>query len=75
VQEKARILAYEHEYACSSAYFDATGTRLATTSYDDSIRGAFRCVCWIASTFLTVPSSRSLECGTEQAAQHHPQQL
>ncbi|KAL7344078.1 WD40-repeat-containing domain protein [Rhodotorula toruloides] len=38
VQDKARILAYEHEYACSSAYFDPTGTRLATTSYDDSIR-------------------------------------
>ncbi|GAA5989135.1 hypothetical protein JCM10908_001175 [Rhodotorula pacifica] len=35
---EAQIVSCEHEKACSSAYFDPTGTRLASTSYDDSIR-------------------------------------
>lgn len=38
IVEKAQIVQHEHEKACSSAYFDPTGTRLASTSYDDSIR-------------------------------------
>lgn len=37
----SQILHYDHEKACSSAYFDPTGTRLATTSYDDSVRSEF----------------------------------
>lgn len=39
IVEKAQLVQHEHEKACSSAYFDPTGTRLASTSYDDSIRG------------------------------------
>ncbi|GAA5929526.1 hypothetical protein JCM3775_002365 [Rhodotorula graminis] len=38
VREKALVTGFESKYACSSAYFDPTGTRLATTSYDDKIR-------------------------------------
>ncbi|GAA6026826.1 hypothetical protein JCM8097_005887 [Rhodosporidiobolus ruineniae] len=38
VLDKALLAEYSYEKACSSAYFDATGTRLATTSYDDTIR-------------------------------------
>lgn len=40
VREKALVTGFESKYACSSAYFDPTGTRLATTSYDDKIRCA-----------------------------------
>ncbi|TNY17880.1 WD40-repeat-containing domain protein [Rhodotorula diobovata] len=38
LREKALVTGFETKYACSSAYFDPTGTRLATTSYDDMIR-------------------------------------
>ncbi|GAA6058309.1 hypothetical protein JCM3770_003731 [Rhodotorula araucariae] len=38
VREAALVTGYESKYACSSAYFDPTGTRLASTSYDDQIR-------------------------------------
>ncbi|BGP38127.1 hypothetical protein JCM10449v2_002054 [Rhodotorula kratochvilovae] len=38
VRESALLTGYESKYACSSAYFDPTGTRLASTSYDDMIR-------------------------------------
>lgn len=41
VLETALLQEYAHEKAVSSAYFDWTGTRLASTSYDDAIRGAF----------------------------------
>lgn len=40
LREKALVTGFETKYACSSAYFDPTGTRLATTSYDDMIRRA-----------------------------------
>lgn len=36
--DKTQITHHYHAKACSSAYFDPTGTRLATTSYDDLIR-------------------------------------
>ncbi|GAA5970067.1 hypothetical protein JCM11641_000252 [Rhodosporidiobolus odoratus] len=36
--EKACLAEFPHEKACTSAYFDATGTRLASTSYDDAVR-------------------------------------
>ncbi|GJN88393.1 hypothetical protein Rhopal_001359-T1 [Rhodotorula paludigena] len=38
VIEAAQLAQYESKYACSSAYFDPTGTRLASTSYDDRVR-------------------------------------
>lgn len=30
---------YTHGKACTSAYFDSTGTRIISTSYDDRVRG------------------------------------
>lgn len=30
---------YKHEKACTSAYFDSTGTKVVSTSYDDHVRG------------------------------------
>ncbi|GAA5829602.1 hypothetical protein JCM11251_000216 [Rhodosporidiobolus azoricus] len=38
VIDAALLQEYSHEKACSSAYFDPTGTRLASTSYDDAVR-------------------------------------
>ncbi|BGP14053.1 hypothetical protein JCM10213_002348 [Rhodosporidiobolus nylandii] len=38
VVEKACLHEYSYEKACTSAYFDPTGTRLASTCYDDAIR-------------------------------------
>ena len=37
--EDACIASFEHGKACSSAYFDPSGTHLLSTSYDDYIRG------------------------------------
>lgn len=39
--EDCVVARYAYEKACTSAYFDATGTRILSTSYDDTIRGAF----------------------------------
>ncbi|GAA6001113.1 hypothetical protein JCM10207_007417 [Rhodosporidiobolus poonsookiae] len=36
--EQACVAEYSYDKACSSAYFDATGTRLLSTSYDDNLR-------------------------------------
>ncbi|GAA5908422.1 hypothetical protein JCM6882_007932 [Rhodosporidiobolus microsporus] len=38
ILDKALLHEYAHEKACSAAYFDPTGTRVASTSYDDAIR-------------------------------------
>ncbi|GAA6059395.1 hypothetical protein JCM10212_003627 [Sporobolomyces blumeae] len=38
IAEEAMIVAYPHGKACSSAYFDPSGTRLLSTSYDDALR-------------------------------------
>ncbi|GAA6011581.1 hypothetical protein JCM11491_004695 [Sporobolomyces phaffii] len=38
VAAAAMIVAYPHEKACSSSYFDPSGTRLLSTSYDDTLR-------------------------------------
>ncbi|GAA5896765.1 hypothetical protein JCM5296_002996 [Sporobolomyces johnsonii] len=38
VVDKAMVVSYPHEKAVTSAYFDPSGTRLASTSYDDCIR-------------------------------------
>lgn len=35
---KAMVLQYEHQKACSSAYFDSSGTKMISTSYDDYCR-------------------------------------
>lgn len=33
------VATYEHTKACSSTYFDRSGTKILTTSYDDVLRG------------------------------------
>lgn len=40
--EDCTVTKFEHVHACSSSYFDRTGTRILTTSYDDTLRGGFR---------------------------------
>ena len=37
--EECVVARYGYEKACTSAYFDQTGTRILSTSYDDTIRG------------------------------------
>ena len=36
--EASLLATHEHAKACSSAYFDPSGTRIVSTSYDDRIR-------------------------------------
>ncbi|GAA5931603.1 Cmr1p [Sporobolomyces koalae] len=38
IANQAMIVAYLHGKACSSSYFDPSGTRLLSTSYDDCLR-------------------------------------
>ncbi|GAA5904023.1 Cmr1p [Sporobolomyces salmoneus] len=38
VVEQAMVVAYPYEKACSSSYFDPSGTRLLSTGYDDLLR-------------------------------------
>lgn len=41
INENCVVSRYEHSKACSSSYWDRSGTKVLTTSYDDQIRGEF----------------------------------
>jgi len=58
IMEQAMIVAYPHDKACSSAYFDPSGTRLLSTSYDDCLRGESLLLLFLLSERLT-PLSKS----------------
>ena len=62
---KGTILAeYEHGQSASSAYWDPSGTRIVSTSYDDRLRGAFSlCVHLESSRTEIFITGRSLESG------------
>ncbi|GAA5983166.1 hypothetical protein JCM5350_007905 [Sporobolomyces pararoseus] len=38
IAEQAQLVSYPFEKACSSSYFDPSGTRLLSTGYDDTLR-------------------------------------
>ncbi|KAG0147965.1 hypothetical protein CROQUDRAFT_655560 [Cronartium quercuum f. sp. fusiforme G11] len=38
LESKACVVNYPHRLACSSAYFNSTGNKLLSTSYDDTLR-------------------------------------
>jgi hypothetical protein len=42
INEQCVVSKFEHSKACSSSYWDRSGTKVLTTSYDDLIRGELR---------------------------------